>query len=99
MYTSRAFSDYIQKDLGSPWVIHIKCPLWGLKMMSIIAEFFASLLGKVSTLNRDKYKIMKQRNWQCDIVPTIKELGYMPEYPLKRGVKEIITWYKKERWL
>lgn len=99
VYTSRAFSDYTQKYLGTPWVIHIKCPLFGLKIISIIAEFFASLLGKTSTLNHDKYKIMKQRNWKCDITPAIKELEYVPEYPLERGVKEIVTWYKKERWL
>ena len=47
----------------------------------------------------DKYKIMKQRNWQCDITPLEKELGYRAEYPLERGVKEIIAWYKKEKWL
>jgi dihydroflavonol-4-reductase len=28
-----------------------------------------------------------------------KELGYRAEYPLERGVKEIIAWYKKEKWL
>jgi nucleoside-diphosphate-sugar epimerase len=42
---------------------------------------------------------MKQRNWQCDISPLVEELGYRPEYPLDKGVKEIIAWYKKEGWL
>ena len=42
---------------------------------------------------------MKQRNWQCDITPLTDELGYRAEYPLERGVKEIIAWYKKEGWL
>ena len=59
----------------------------------------AALLGKSSTLNADKYKIMKQRNWQCDISPLVNDLGFKPEYPLKRGVKETIAWYKKEKWL
>ncbi|WP_455673076.1 NAD-dependent epimerase/dehydratase family protein [Phocaeicola sp.] len=99
VYSSRAFSDLIQKELGNPWVIHIKCPLFVLKVVSLLAEFSARCLGKVSTLNRDKYKIMKQRNWQCDITPLMDELGYRPEYPLDRGVKEIIAWYKKEGWL
>lgn len=96
VYSSRAFSDLIQKELGNPWVIHFKCPLFILKVVSLLAEFSARCLGKVSTLNRDKYKIMKQRNWQCDITPLTDELGYRPEYPLERGVKEIIAWYKKE---
>lgn len=99
VYPSRAFSDLIQKELGNPWVIHIKCPLFVLKVVSLFAELSARCLGKASTLNRDKYKIMKQRNWQCDIAPLADELGYCPEYPLDRGVKEIIAWYKKEGWL
>ena len=99
VYSSRTFSDLIQKELGNPWVIHIKCPLFILKVVSLLAEFSARCLGKVSTLNADKYKIMKQRNWQCDITPAVKELGYRPEYPLDKGVKEIIAWYKKEGWL
>lgn len=81
VYFSRTFSDLIQKELGNPWVIHIKCPLFILKVVSLLAEFSARCLGKVSTLNADKYKIMKQRNWQCDISPLVEELGYRPEYP------------------
>ena len=80
VYKSRAFSDLIQKELGSPFVIHIKCPLIVLKVVSLLAEFIATRSGKSSTLNSDKYKIMKQRNWQCDITPAVKELGYAPEY-------------------
>lgn len=99
VYSSRAFSDLIQKELGNPWVIHFKCPLFILKVVSLLAEFSARCLGKVSTLNRDKYKIMKQRNWQCDITPAVKELGYRPEYDLERGVKETIAWYKDKGWL
>jgi dihydroflavonol-4-reductase len=63
-----------------------------------ITKFFLYQIRK-STLNADKYKIMKQRNWQCDISPLVEELGYRPEYPLDKGVKEIIAWYKKEGWL
>ena len=99
VYKSRAFSDLIQKELGSPFVIHIKCPLIVLKAVSLLAEFIATRSGKSSTLNSDKYKIMKQRNWQCDITPAVKELGYAPEYDLEKGVKETIAWYKNEGWL
>ena len=99
VYKSRAFSDLIQKELGSPFVIHIKCPLIVLKVVSLLAEFIATRTRKSSTLNSDKYKIMKQRNWQCDITPAVKELGYAPEYDLEKGVKETIAWYKNEGWL
>ncbi|SHF47093.1 Nucleoside-diphosphate-sugar epimerase [Bacteroides faecichinchillae] len=99
VYQSRVFSDLIQKELGNPFVIRVKCPLIVLKVISLLAQFIAMRSGKCSTLNLDKYKIMKQRNWQCDITPTIKELGYTPEYDLERGVRETIAWYKNEGWL
>ena len=99
VYNSRVFSDLIQKELGNPFVIHVKCPLIVLKVISLLAEFIATRSGKSSTLNSDKYKIMKQRNWQCDITPAINELGYAPEYDLEKGVRETIDWYKNEGWL
>lgn len=99
VYQSRTFSDLIRKELGNPFVIRFRCPLIILKLVSLLAEFWAKQRNKTSTLNSDKYRIMKQRNWQCDITPAIKELGYSPEYDLERGVKETIAWYKEQGWL
>lgn len=99
VYQSRAFSDLIRKELGNPFVIRFRCPLFVLKVVSLLAEFWAKLRKTTSTLNSDKYKIMKQRNWQCDLTPAIEELDFSPEYDLKRGVKETIAWYKEKGWL
>lgn len=99
VYDSRAFSDLIRKELGNPFVIRLRCPLIVLKVVSLFAEFWAKRRNKASTLNSDKYRIMKQRNWQCDITPAVKELGFSPEYDLERGVKETIAWYKDKGWL
>ena len=99
VYASSTFSDLIKKELGNPWLLRIKCPLCLLKLISIVAETVAGWMGKTSTLNRDKYNIMKQRNWRCDISPIVKELGFCPEYLLERGVQETIAWYKEEKWL
>ena len=99
VYPSRAFSDLIQRELGTHFVLHLTFPLWLLKVVSAVAEWAADLRGKSSTLNSDKYKIMKQRNWQCDIEPARKELGYCPEYHLEQGVRKTIAWYKDNGWL
>jgi UDP-glucose 4-epimerase len=99
VYPSRAFSDLIQSELGVSCVLRIKSPLCVLKAVSFVAEKLATLAGKSSTLNMDKYKIMKQRNWRCDITPAVEEIGYKPEYDLARGVAETISWYKREGWL
>ena len=99
VYQSRAFSDLIRKELGNPFVIRLRCPLIILKVVSLLAEYWAKRRNTTSTLNSDKYRIMKQRNWQCDITPAVKELGYSPGYDLERGVKETIAWYKDKGWL
>lgn len=99
IYESRAFSDLIQHELGVRHVLHIQSPLWLLRLISYTAGWVAGRLGKSSTLNRDKYRIMKQRNWQCDIRPLCEELGFVPEYDLAKGVRETMAWYRQEQWI
>jgi len=99
VYHSRAFSDLLQREMGVRRVVHVTAPLWLLRAACAVAGRIARLRGTASTLNTDKYHILKQRNWQCDISPARRELGYAPKYPLERGVKETIAWYKQEKWL
>lgn len=98
-YTSRAFSDLLQMELGVRHVLHITAPLWVLRAVSFLAYGCARLSGRSSTLNPDKYRIMSQRNWQCDISPARKELGFAPKWPLARGVKASVEWYREAGWL
>ena len=99
VYQSRTFSNLIIRELNVTKVLRFCAPLWVLKVMSIVAEWWATLHHTTSTLNTDKYRIMKQRNWRCDINPAIEELGYEPQYQLDKGVKETIAWYKEAGWL
>jgi len=99
LYPSRAFSDYIQQDLGVRRVVHVKAPLWLLRAVCAVAEWWAGLWKKASTLNGDKYRIMKQRNWNCDIEPMRQELGYEPQWDLERGTRETMAWYVENNWL
>ncbi|MEG1587583.1 MAG: NAD(P)-dependent oxidoreductase [Bacteroidales bacterium] len=98
-YTSSDFRRYAQKALHKKIVIPVTVPLFVLKTISVIAEQFGRITGKSSTLNRDKYHIMKQRNWVCDITPLKEELDFKINYPLEKGVKETIAWYKENGWL
>ena len=95
VYSSREFSDLIQKELEVKHVLHITAPLWLLKVISVISEEWGKFTGKPSTLNRDKYKIMAQRDWTCDISPLLNTLEYQPQWQLERGVKETIAWWKE----
>lgn len=99
VYSSRTFSDLLKKELGIKHVLRITAPLWFLYAVSVVAEGLAHVTGKISALNRDKYNIMKQRNWRCDITPARRDLGFHPEYDLQRGVEITVKWYKENGWL
>jgi nucleoside-diphosphate-sugar epimerase len=99
VYQSRTFSDLIHQELGRPWWIRVKAPIWVLRIITFFGEYWGHLTGKVTALNNDKYNIMKQRNWRCDIQPAIDELGFRPSYQLAEGVKETVAWYQEQGWL
>ena len=99
VYQSSTFSDLIIRELGNPWCLRIKAPIWVLRVVTFFGEQVGRITGKISALNNDKYHILKQRNWQCDIQPAIDELGYQPQYQLERGVKETVAWYKEKGWI
>ena len=99
VYQSSTFSDLIRKELGNPWWIRITAPLWLLRIITFCGEYMGHITGKVTALNNDKYNIMKQRNWRCDINPARQELGYDPQVKLEEGVRRSIAWYKKNKWL
>lgn len=98
-YGSRAFSDLLQREMGVRHVLHVKAPLWVLRMACFVSGNVAKLFHRTSTLNMDKYHILRQRNWRCDILPARNELGFTPQYPLERGVRETVRWYKNNAWL
>ena len=99
VYQSSTFSNLIRRELGNPWWIRITAPLWLLRIVTFCGECIGRLTGKVTALNNDKYHIMRQRNWRCDISPAREELGYEPQVKLEEGVKRSIQWYKENKWL
>ncbi len=99
VYSSRTFSDLIHRELGRPWLLRIKAPIWVLRVVTFVGEYVGRVTGKVTALNNDKYNIMRQRNWRCDIAPARDELGYAPQYDLERGVPLAVKWYRENGWL
>jgi nucleoside-diphosphate-sugar epimerase len=99
VYSSRTFSDLIHRELGHPWLLRIKAPIWLLRIITFCGEHIGRMTGKISALNNDKYNIMKQRNWRCDIKPPMSDLDYKPKYQLDEGVRLTIKWYKENNWL
>lgn len=99
VYDSRDFSDMIREELGNPWWIRITAPVWLLKVICNIGGWWSKITGKMTALNKDKFYILSQRNWRCDVGTAMMELGYEPKVKLREGVKLSIEWYKNNGWL
>lgn len=98
-YTDTEFNKIVQDALDKKHVVRIKFPLFIVKTAAWVNEKTAALLGKTSTFNSDKYRIMKQRNWTCDITPLKEDINFIPKYRLKDGVEKTVKWYRENGWL
>ena len=98
-YTDREFNLIVLEALKKKNILSIKLPLFLVKLAAFISEKITAMFGKVSTFNSDKYRIMKQRNWSCDILPLQKDINFKPIFGLKEGVYKTIEWYKENSWL
>ena len=98
-YTQQEFRKIVCDELGKKLVIPVTCPLWVVKRVCAIAEWIGKVTLKASTLNRDKYKILKQRNWLCDTSDARRDFGFNPQYSLREGIREAIAWYRQAGWL
>ena len=96
-YSQAEFRSLTARLLGKKFVVPVRLPLWAAYVASTVAEKVAALQGKPSTLNRDKYKIMRQRNWNCDISDARRDFGFEPQWPLERGLAATVAEYLKEK--
>ncbi|MCH5347331.1 MAG: NAD(P)-dependent oxidoreductase [Muribaculaceae bacterium] len=93
-YTQREFRDTVKALLGKKIVVPVRFPLWMLWAVSTVSEKIAALKMEASTLNRDKYRIMAQRNWDCDISRAVADWGFAPRFSLADGLAKTIEAYR-----
>lgn len=65
--------------------------LWG--------EFLGRVTGKPQILSFDKIREVAGPGWACETDRARADLGYVPEWPLERGLEAAAAWYREQRWL
>lgn len=93
-YTQKEFRKIVCRHLGKKRAIPLKLPMWLVLVVSIVCEKIAAAQGKASTLNRDKFKIMKQRNWSCDTKDAERDFGFIAATTLDKGIAQTVKEYK-----
>ena len=92
-YSQREFRHLVARLLGGKWVVPLRLPLWATYMVSAVAEKIGVIRMKPSTLNRDKYIIMRQRNWSCDVRDAERDFGFVAPTSLEDGLRKTIDEY------
>lgn len=98
-YTQKEFRTLAANTLGKRCVVPIKAPLWLLRAICFVSGKIAMLKGRAATLNPDKYRIMRQRNWRVDTTAAREGFGFNPTTTLADGIKRTIGWYRDNGWL
>lgn len=98
-YSQREFRKLAMEAMGRRNVIPVRLPLWAVRAVSAVAEKIGVARQKPSTLNSDKYKIMKQRNWNVDTSKAELDFGFRATTSLAEGIRKTVAWYRKEKWL
>jgi len=94
-YTQKEFRRIVAKALGRSLVIPVRLPLWALSIACKISEKWGAAKMQAVTLNSDKYNIMAQRNWSCDISPAQRDFGFDPQIDLTEGIRRTVKAYKE----
>jgi nucleoside-diphosphate-sugar epimerase len=99
VYTDAEFNAIVRQTVQRKYAICLKIPLWVVKSAAFVNEKIFGILGKSTAFNTDKYQIMKQRNWSCDVSSLKTDLDFQPDFRLKEGIKKTVEWYKENGWL
>lgn len=96
-YTQAEFRRIVSKALGRKLVVPIRLPLWALKIACRISEKYGAAKLQATTLNSDKYNIMAQRNWSCDISDAQRDFGFNPQVSLEEGIRRTVKAYRQTK--
>lgn len=98
-YSQKEFRKLSMKAMGKKFVLPVRMPIWLVKIACLATEKWGALRGKVTTLNRDKFRILKQRNWKCTTDKARQHFGFVAPTSLEKGIQESVEWYRQEGWL
>lgn len=76
--------------------LRVTVPLWAAYAVSAALSIGGHITGKPVFLSRQKIKELTQDNYTCDDEPLRKTTGYSPEFDLKTGMRDTVTWYKQQ---
>jgi dihydroflavonol-4-reductase len=78
---------------------NIVVPVFVIRLVATISEFFGKLFNKVVVLNRQKLIEITQQFWVCSNQRAKDDFNFEPKFSTEDGVKMTSQWYKDHGWL
>lgn len=97
-YDRYALADRFREISGKN-VFRAHLPMVLVEMTAGFLDFIYSFSSVTPVLNREKLKELTASNWICSIDAARTNLQYQPQYDLRQGLTETLTWYKENKWL
>lgn len=88
------FNNVLQKKT---FRIHLPHGVVGL--VARLFEWAYKRSAKIPVLYPERLNELTAANWACDITAARRELGFNPQFDLKKGLEETLLWYKEHKWL
>jgi nucleoside-diphosphate-sugar epimerase len=98
VHTWGSISDVIDRELGGK-ATRIRVPTAVARLAGMTGDVLSSISGKAAVLNSQKVNEVLQSAWICSSERIRADLGFVPRYPLERGIRETIAWYREAKWL
>jgi nucleoside-diphosphate-sugar epimerase len=80
-----------------PRPIHL--PVAAARGLGIMGDLYSKITGKASLISSQKIRELLPTSWTCSTQRICTELGFHPQYPLERGIRETLAWFKENKWL
>lgn len=98
VYDRYALADGVKKVLNKKtWKFHL--PVFAVSGLASMMEMIYRNSTSAPTLNKEKMNELTAVNWACSIEGVKKDIGFLPQYNLEKGLVETINWYKTNKWL
>lgn len=98
-YTSEEFCAILQEVLGVKRMVRVRVPRRVVGVLCRWGERWGRWRGKMLALNADKYHILTQRNWACNVSHARLGLNFEARVDLREGCRRAARWYKEKGWL
>ncbi len=96
-YTAKEFNHIVKGVLGKK-TLPIVVPVPVAKAAAQVSEWIGNLRGVTPVLNKERLKEFQAPNWGVNAT-VLKQWGFLPDFPLQKGIEHTINWYKKNGWI